>query len=166
LPRRAPATASGPAPWRADFLELPAASYRFAPGVLVALLLAGSALAAVAAAWLAFVAWPKRAPVPLPEPEPELPPGPVLSPLEQALALLEESVRVDGAEGQRRALELVAEELELARWGDPDLARTARVLAWSEAVPPPEETRALAARVRSTLPEVEENVQNGDGHVV
>ena len=43
----------------------------------------------------------------------------VLSPLEQALALLEEAVRVNGAADQRRALELVAEELELAEWGIP-----------------------------------------------
>jgi hypothetical protein len=154
------------APWRADLVTLPAASYRFVPGIIVALLLAGSAIAAIAAVGLAYVAWPRRAPRPLPEPEPELPPGPALSPLEQALALLEESVRVDGAEGQRRALELVAEELELAQWGDPDLARTARVLAWSEGVPPPDQTNALAARVRSTLPEPEESAENGAGHVV
>jgi hypothetical protein len=154
------------APWRADLVTLPAASYRITPGILVALLLAGAAIAAIAAIGLAYVAWPRRDPAPLPEPEPELPPEPALSPLEQALALLEESVRVDGAEGQRRALELVAEELELAQWGDPDLARTARVLAWSEGVPPLEETSALAARVRSTLPEPEHYSENGDGRVV
>jgi hypothetical protein len=72
--------------WRADLTSLPAATYRLAPGVLVALLLGGAVLAALAAVGLAYVAWPRRAPPP-PEPEPELPPEPVLSPLEQALAL-------------------------------------------------------------------------------
>ena len=141
------------AAWRADLSSLPAVTYRVAPGVLVVLLLGGAALAALAAAALAYVAWPRRAP-PEPEPEPEPQPEPVLSPLEQALALLEESVRSDGAAEQRRALELVAEELELAEWGDRDLARTARALAWSEGVPPVDQTNRLAARVRSALPEI------------
>jgi hypothetical protein len=151
--------------WRADLTSLPAATYRLAPGVLVALLLGGAVLAALAAVGLAYVAWPRRAPPP-PEPEPELPPEPVLSPLEQALALLEESVRSDGAAEQRRALELVAEELELAEWGDRDLARTARALAWSEGVPPVDQTNRLAARVRSALPEIAAAEENGGSRVV
>ena len=85
-------------------------------------------------------------------PSPSSRPPPPLSPLEQALILLEQSIRVDGAADQRRALELVAEELELADWGDRDLARTARALAWSEGVPPANETTRLAARVRTALP--------------
>jgi hypothetical protein len=152
-------------PWRADLLSLPAVTYRVPPSLLVALLLSGAVLAVIAAGGLAYVAWPRRVPPP-PEPEPEPVVVRVLSPLEQALALLEETVRVDGAEGQRRALELVAEELELTEWGDRELARAARVLAWSEEVPPIEETSELAARVRSTLPAVEEDAENGDGHVV
>jgi hypothetical protein len=154
--------------WRADLTSLPAVTYRLAPGLLVALLLGGAALAALGAVGLAYVAWPRRAP-PEPEPEPELPPEPVLSPLEQALALLEESVRSDGAAEQRRALELVAEELELAEWGDRDLARTARALAWSEGVPPVDETNRLAARVRSALPEIaaaDAAEENGGSRVV
>jgi hypothetical protein len=156
----------GATAWRADVVTLPEASYRFDPGVLFVVLLVVAGIAAIAGVALAYAAWPRRAPAPLPEPEPELPVGPELSPLEQALALLEESVRSNGAEGQRRALELVAEELELAEWGDPDLARTARVLAWSEGVPPPEQTVELAARVRATLPEPEQATDNGGGHVV
>jgi hypothetical protein len=151
--------------WRADLTSLPAATYRLAPGVLVGLLLGGAVLAALAGVGLAYVAWPRRAPPP-PEPEPELPPEPVLSPLEQALALLEESVRSDGAAEQRRALELVAEELELAEWGDRDLARTARALAWSEGVPPVDQTNRLAARVRSALPEIVAANDNGGSRVV
>jgi hypothetical protein len=147
-------------PWRADVLSLPALSYGFSPGVLLVILLGGAALAAIAGLMLAYVAWPRRAPAPPPEPPPPAP-VPVLSPLEQALVLLEHSIRSNGAAAQRRALEQVAEQLELADWGDARLAREARVLAWSEGVPPVEETTSLAARVRSVLPEVEEPEENG-----
>jgi hypothetical protein len=135
------------APWRADLESLPALSYRVSPNVLVWILLGLSVLLVVAAAALSYVAWPKREPALPPEPEPE--PLPSLSPLEQALILLEESVRVDGAGDQRRALELVAEELDA--YGDPDLAGQARVLAWSPDVPGVEQTNALAAQVREEL---------------
>lgn len=153
-------------PWRVDLLSLPAASYRVVPGLLVALLLAGAALAVVVGVVLAYLAWPRRVPAPPPEPEPELSPMPLLTPLEQALVLLEQSIRVDGAADQRRALELVAEELELSEWGDPHLAREARALAWSEGIPRVEETSRLAARVRTVLPREEESAESGDGYEV
>jgi hypothetical protein len=151
-------------PWRADVLSLPAVSYGLAPGVLVVILLGAAALAALGGLVLAYVAWPRRVPAVPPEPPPP-PPMPVLSPLEQALELLEHSIRSNGAAAPRRALEQVAEQLELSDWGDPKLARTARVLAWSEDVPPVEETTTLAARVRSVLPAVEEPEEGGDGRV-
>lgn len=138
-------------PWQADLLSLPAVTHRLPPGLLVALLLAGAAVAGAFGLGLAYLAWPPRAR--RPEPEPEPPPAPLLSPLEQALALLEQSLAADGVPGRRRALELVAEELEHADWGDRHLAGAARALAWSEDQPDLEETRALAARVRSALPE-------------
>ena len=154
------------APWIVDLSSLPAASFRIAPGLLVALLLSGAALAAIAGVFLGYLAWPPRVLEPEEEPEPELPQAPPLSPLEQALVLLEQSIRVDGAADQRRALELVAEELELADWGDRDLARTARALAWSEGVPPADETTQLAARVRTALPQEEASAElNGNGNV-
>ena len=139
-------------PWRADLVSLPSVSYAVAPRALTALLFAAAALAAIAGIGLGYRAWPPRVPAAPPEPEPEPPPEP-MSPLEQALVLLEQSIRVDGAADQRRALELVAEELELAEWGDRDLARTARALAWSQGIPPVVETTRLAARVRAELPE-------------
>jgi hypothetical protein len=148
-------------PWRADLVSLPSVSYAVAPRALIALLLVAAALAAVAAMALGYLAWPPRVPAAPPEPVPEPPPEP-LSPLEQALVLLEQSIRVDGAADQRRALELVAEELELAEWGDRDLARTARALAWSKGVPPVDETTRLAARVRAELPEPVA-LDDGDG---
>jgi hypothetical protein len=151
-------------PWRADTLTLPAVTYGRSPGLLIVVLLGAAAFAVAAGVALAYVAWPRRAPAPPPEPAPP-PPEPALSPLEQALVLLEHSIRVNGAAAQRRALEQVAEQLELSDWGDPKLAREARVLAWSEDVPPVEETTSLAARVRSALPVVEQAEQNGDGRV-
>jgi hypothetical protein len=129
-------------PWRADLVSLPAPSYRIAPGLLLGLLLACASAFGLGGAVLAYRAVPKRRPAPEPPPEP-LPPPP--SVLEQALALLEDPTREDGAPDRRRALELVADELA-AR--DARLARRARSLAWSEDVPPPEETRGVAARAR------------------
>jgi hypothetical protein len=152
------------APWQADVLSLPAPSFRIAPRVLALLLLFFALVATSGAVALAYAAWPRAAPAPPPEPEPGPPPEPALSPLEQALVLLEEAVQVDGAADQRRALELVAEELEHAAGGDSTLAHTARALAWSEGTPPVDQTTELAARVRTVLDETHEGRQNGDGH--
>ena len=146
------------APWQADLVSLPAVSYRADRDLLVAVLLAAAALAALGGLVIPYRRWPRRLPPPPPEPEPV----PVLSPLEQALVLLERSIVVDGAPGQRRALELVAEELDHAEWGDRELARAARSLAWSEDIPPVAETTRLAARVRSALPPAIE-ATNGAG---
>jgi len=70
---------------------------------------------------------------------------------------------VNGSEDERRALELVAEELERDGRGDSTLAKSARALAWSEAVPEVARTTELAARVRALLYEGEQDV-NGDRH--
>jgi hypothetical protein len=72
-----------------------------------------------------------------------------VSALEQALALLENSAAANGAESRRRALELVADEVE--RLGDGALANDARALAWSEHVPEGDTTKAFAARLRSRM---------------
>ena len=153
-------------PWRMDVLTLPAVSYLVSPNIVVVLLLAGSVILLAAAGVLVYLAWPRRAPAPAPEPDPE--PAPSLTPLEQALALLEETVRIDGAGEQRRALELVAEELD--EWGDADLAGAARVLAWSVGVPRVEQTTALATRVRAELEQAlidsAESATNGADRVV
>jgi hypothetical protein len=131
-------------PWRADLLSLPAVSYRVSPVLAIAVLALGGILLLGAAAVILFRLLPEREPPPEPEPEPE----PVASPLEQALALLE-APATNGGQDRRRALELVAEEVE--RWGDDDLALSARTLAWSEGTPDGDETRALAARLRAHL---------------
>lgn len=132
------------APWRADFVSLPAVSYRVRPGLAVGLLVALAALLFGVAALVTYRAWPRREP----EPEPEPPPLPVASPLEQALALLESPVAVNGTESRRRALELVADEVERV---DVELALAARALAWSPHAPEVPATRALASRLRDRL---------------
>jgi len=151
-------------PWQADLVSLPAPSFRVAPNRLVLSLLLDALVAMAAAVALGYAAWPRAALAPAPAPAPLPPPGPALSPLGQALVLLENAVRVDGAADQRRALELVAEELERAAWGDPKLAQAARALAWSEGVPPVNQTTELAARVRSVLDVTYETHRNGDGN--
>ena len=150
------------APWQADTVSLPGVSFRLAPRRLVALLLVAALALAAGAIALAVAAWPRREPAP-PPPPPPLPAEPALSPLEQALVLLEQSVRQDGAEEQRRALELVAEELETAGWGDRTLANAARRLAWSEVAPPIDATSDLAARVRAAVELTHAASENGDG---
>jgi hypothetical protein len=153
-------------PWRADLVSQPDVSYRVSPTLAIALATAGSALFAVAALALLAFAWWRRAPAPAPEPE--LPPEPELTPLEQALALLEDTARVDGFADRRRALELVAEELAIR---DADLAEAARTLAWSEDVPKADATSELATRVRSLIGELEKDEtegseEKGEGRVV
>jgi hypothetical protein len=133
------------APWRADFVSLPAVTYRMSPGALIAVLVGLAALLFGIAAVVTYRAWPR----PVPEPEPEPPPPPVASALEQALALLESPVAMNGNEGRRRALELVADEVE--RVGDLELALAARALAWSPDAPEVPATRALATRLRDRL---------------
>jgi hypothetical protein len=159
--RFAAANLEGPAassvvPWRGDLDAFPAANYRISPAVLLPVLLVLAAILAVAGAALAYVAIPRRKPAPEPEPEPEPEPLPTLTPLEQALELLEDAGRADGVEDRRRALELVAEVLDLEH---PDLARAARTLAWSEDDPVVEQTSGLATRVRTTI----DMTTNGNG---
>ena len=153
---------TGPAassPYRAELDSFPAVTYRFPAGPVVTAALVLAGLLALAGAVLAYLAIPRRAPLPEPEPEPE-PEEPVilLTPLEQALELLEDASRADGAEDRRRALELVAEVLDLDH---PDLARAARTLAWSEDDPLVEQTSGLATRVRTTI----DAHGNGNGRV-
>lgn len=133
--------------WRADLSTLPAASYRLPPALLVALLLAGAAALALGGGRLAYSALPRREEPPLPEP-PAPPPPPDLTPLERALALLEEPTPLDGAAERRRALEFVAEHFDER---DRSLAASARALAWRSGQPAPAESVGLAERVREHL---------------
>jgi len=145
-----PAELANAAPWRIDVTNVPEPSYRTSPALLLALLIGGSLVLLAGGGALAYVGWPRRQvePEPEPEPEPELLP----TPLEQALELLEDAARANGAADQRRSLELVAEVL--AERGEEDgLAEAARALAWSPTAPGPDKTKSLAARVRAALEE-------------
>jgi hypothetical protein len=132
-------------PWRADLSALPLVSYSASPGVVLALLFAAGTGLFVLAGVLVFRAIPERQPPPEPEPEPV----PVATLLEQALALLEAPAAANGAPERRRALELVADEVE--SWGDRAFAQAARTLAWSEHEPEGDTTKAFAAQLRSRM---------------
>lgn len=134
------------APWRADLVSLPAVTYHVRPRLLTGILLAGGVVLILVAGVLGYPALPRRR-EPAPEPAPAPAPEPALTPLEQALVLLETPAAADGVADRRRALELVADEF--AGRGDRQLERTARALAWSEEPPATEATRALAASVRA-----------------
>jgi hypothetical protein len=152
--------ASSSTPWRADTVTLPAVSYRVSPSVLAIVAIGIAGLFAAGGIALVVLAWPRREHAPPPEPEPE--PLPVLTPLEQALELLEDASRDDGAEDRRRSLELVAEVLA-DHDGARDIVRAAKVLAWSEDAPEVEDTSGLAQRVRTKLEEEAALLRNGDG---
>jgi hypothetical protein len=139
-------------PYRADVTTLPPPSYRTSPGLLIVVLAVAAAVLLAVAAVLAYLGWPRHEPEPEREPEPEPERRSVLTPLEQALALLENAASANGAADQRRSLELVAEVLA-ERGADDELARTARELAWSPSPPAVEATMGLAGRVRAALEE-------------
>jgi len=134
------------APWGADLVNLPPATFRVPPWLAIVVLVCTGVLLLAAAVAILIRAWPRAVPEVEPEVEPE--PEPVPSALEQALAVLERKGE-DGVEERRRALELVADEAE--RVGDRDLALDARALAWSSATPRALRTRALAVVLRERL---------------
>jgi hypothetical protein len=135
-------------PWRADLISMPPASYRVDPETARIPLFAGAGVFALLGLGLAYLGWPRRRPEPEPEPVP-VEPEPQVTPLEQALALLEDPSTTDGAADRRRALELVAAELRGR--GNDDLADVARGLAWSRQSPAHERTSGLAEVARPAL---------------
>jgi hypothetical protein len=134
-------------PWRADMVSMPPVSYRVDPETARIPLFAAAGAFALVGLALAYLGLPRRRPKPVLVPVE--PPAPVQTPVEQALALLEDGVAANGAADRRRALELVA--AELAGRGSHDLARMARTLAWSRQSPAPERTTPLAEEARPAL---------------
>lgn len=125
-------------PFRAKVTPLPEATFGITPSLLGAGLLVGAlallALPAVVARAL------RREPPPVEEAEPEL------TALERALALVEWArERPDGAD-RRKALEVLAGELDVE--GRIELAEDTRGLAWSSISPSPEDAGRLVERVR------------------
>lgn len=136
-------------PWQADLVSFRPPSYSVSPGLMRWFAAAGGVLLILAGAAGVYLAVPRKEPEVEVEPEPEPEPG--LSPLERALRLLTAELPSNGAADQRRALELVAEEMEAEPEGDLQIARRARALAWSEEPPTLEQTSTLAAGVREWL---------------
>jgi len=125
--------------------ELPPATYRVSPYLLVALLFALAALLTVGAAIVLLSRLRSERPPPPPPPEPEI----AGSPLEHALGQLELAL-ADGQVGeQRKALELLGRELRHS--GNDTLARDARQLAWAADAPVRSEASALAETVRASM---------------
>jgi hypothetical protein len=144
----ASATSPFETPWRADMVAMPPVSYRVEPETARIPLFAAAGAFALLGLWLAYLGRPRPRPKPVPVVE-EAPPAPVLTPVEQALALLEDAMAANGAADRRRALELVAGEL--SGTGNDDLARLARSLAWSKPMPEVDRTTPLAEEARPAL---------------
>jgi hypothetical protein len=146
-----PAAGSGSSPfespWRADMVSMPPVTYRVDPEAARIPLFAAAGAFALLGMGLGYLGRPRRRPKRVVVQEG--PPPPVLTPIEQALALLEDRVTVDGAPDRRRALELLA--AELAGRGNDDLAHVARRLAWSRQAPVVERTTPLAEQARPAL---------------
>ena len=139
-----PASASAVARLRADLASLPDVTYGMSPSLLVALLIGGSSLFAIACCAFVYLALSRRAP--RLDVEHNGPTEPILTPLERALLVLESPAPANGGVDERRALELVA--AGLVEHGDLKLARAARALAWSEPVPELEAISGLALQAR------------------
>ena len=152
-PSSSQSSSPGDTQWRANLLSLPQATYRIGPWALVALLLVLAAALAAAAVLIVLRTRPKAAAAPVDAPA-VVTGGSRVSPLEYALALLEDPTRVNGSGDQRRALELVADGLLVH--GDGALGRIARALAWSRPVPKIEETSGLARKARAVFARREE----------
>jgi hypothetical protein len=123
-------------------LEPPSPTYRLTPEWIAALAFGAALLLflfpATLAARFAHARWkasrrPRR-----------------LSPLERALVLVEwTGRRTDGEHERRKALEALADALELEGAGQ--LAETTRTYAWAEDSPDPERAQELAAEARTTV---------------
>jgi hypothetical protein len=151
-------------PWKGDYRSLPAVSYRASPGLVAAALYGAGGLLLAGAAVL-LIPLVRRQPEEIVEEKEEPEPLVWLTPLEQALALLEREPRGEGeVEPRRQALELVSEVL--GERDQRDLERAARRLAWSEAPPPPEATRELARKVRDLLADERRHTEEETPHAV
>ena len=129
--------------WRSNLADLPGPTYTVSPRWLVGGLLGGAValvlLAAGLVGGLVRDLWVRRV-----HTEPEATHAP---PLEQAIALVEDSRRNGDVPGRRVALETLARELRLD--GESRLAADAERLAWSPAEPADAEVDTLVQTVRA-----------------
>ena len=131
--------------WQGNPALLPAVTHRVKPSVAFWTLVGAAALLLLAAATLQWRYLPRPLAALFERP------GRVanLSPLERALAAVEDARSARDAVKQRQALELLSEEL--ARTGEVPLALAARELAWSAVGPASEATGRLTANVRGAI---------------
>jgi hypothetical protein len=129
-------------PFRTTIASLPDLTYRISPALLGTALLVGAALLLVLPGALTW-SWlrSRRQPEPVEE-------APVLTPLERALALVEQARGSVDGEDRRRALEVLAVELDAS--GRDAHAERARQLAWSPAEPSSDAAGELVESVRSS----------------
>jgi hypothetical protein len=121
-------------------LRLPEVSYRLSPDLIGGTLIAAAVvLTAIGALLVASVIW-ERSPLVRRRTTASM------TPVERALALFRSAAAAGDTAGERKALELLARELEDE--GRPDLALAASRFAWSEAHPEHEAVEALATDVR------------------
>ena len=139
-------------PWRAD-TSLPSVSYRVRPDLAFWGLIAGALTLLVGAALVLRPYLPARAESLLRRRRRVR----LAPPLERALAAVEAARAAGDAPEQRKALELLSDEL--MQTGEPQLALAARHLAWSARNPDGEATRTLARDVRHAI----ETRSNGHG---
>jgi hypothetical protein len=130
--------------WRASETALPTVTTRFGPKTFAVVLLLGALVLAGCAVWLGRRLWHVPSAVEETAPRDERPP------LERALEL----ARTGAANGaaapdRRRALELVARELDAVGLGD--LADEARELAWSSRASSADEVVSLARRAEEAV---------------
>lgn len=133
--------------WQFRLAPVAAPRYRVAPGLVFWLALSLGGLFAAAGLFLGG-----RWALSLRPAVAALPPAPV-STLERALALYYRARDAGDDTLQRKALERVAEELELP---ERDLSEIARALAWSPESPDAEDVRAISERARAGLAPSEE----------
>ena len=127
--------------FKTSVTPLPEPDYRLSPTVLGAALL-GGAIALLALPAVLVARWyRRRRPVTVLVEEPEL------TPLERALRLVEWAGDHDDGTERREALEILAVELDSME--RPELARSARELAWSAVSPPAAGAADLVTDVRS-----------------
>jgi hypothetical protein len=127
-------------PFRTTISSMPGLTYRVSPTLLGTALLLAAALVLVLPGRFAWSwAHARRTPAPVEE-------APELTPLERALALVEQARESVDGEDRRKALEVLAVELDAS--SRDDQAEQARQLAWSPSKPSPDAAGALVESVR------------------
>lgn len=129
-------------PFRTTISSLPGLTYRISPTLLGTALLIGAALLLALPGTFGW-SWlrSRRRPPPVEEAR-------ELTPLERALLLVEQARESVDGEDRRKAIEVLAVELDAA--GRPEQAEDARRLAWSPRAPSPEAAGTLVESVRQS----------------